>query len=55
MGFGPVFIFILGLAVWIALMYFAVKYYRNSKNKTAQDIADEKAAEAALDREEHLN
>ncbi len=53
MGFGPVFIFILGLAVWIALVYFGVQYYKKSKNKSAQDIADEKAAESALDKEEH--
>jgi hypothetical protein len=52
MGFGPVFIFILGLAVWIALMFFGIQYYKKNKNKSAQDIADEQAAEAALDKEE---
>lgn len=53
MGFGYVFLGIMGIFLWGFIIYWMVQKRKNHHEPTAQDIADDQAAEKALDAEEH--
>ncbi len=52
MGFGIVFLGIMGLFLWAYLVYWVIKTRKQNHHLTAQDRADDAAAERALEAEE---
>ncbi|MFO0920212.1 MAG: hypothetical protein U0451_00900 [Candidatus Saccharimonadales bacterium] len=52
MGFGIVFLGIMGLFLWAFVVYWIIKTRKQHHQLTAQDKADDDAAERALEAEE---
>ena len=53
MGFGIVFLGIMGLFLWGFLMFWFIRSRKNHHEPTKQELADDRAVERALEKEEN--